>query len=216
MVVIDTETTDTNEPELVEVAALTLSDNPCKLKVIATYEERFKPTKPITLGAMAVHHIMDEDLIDCKPSAAFVFPGGVDFIIGHNVDFDWEVLGSPAVGRICTLAMSRHLWPELDSHSLSALLYHFERGIARGKLKNAHSAKADCLVCMDVLWHIIKATGIDCWHVLWEFSEQARVPKHMPFGKHKGMPIADVPADYIKWLLRQDDVDPYLRQALTQ
>ena len=43
----------------------------------------------------------------------------------------------------------------------------------------------------------------------------ARIPTVMTFGKHKGMVIKDVPRDYVRWLLGQPDVDPYLRQALT-
>jgi exodeoxyribonuclease X len=42
----------------------------------------------------------------------------------------------------------------------------------------------------------------------------ARVPKVLAFGKYKGTPIAEVPSDYKSWLLRQDDVDPYLAKAL--
>jgi exodeoxyribonuclease X len=36
----------------------------------------------------------------------------------------------------------------------------------------------------------------------------------MPFGKHKGLLLADVPGDYRDWLLNQEDIDPYLRKAL--
>ncbi len=36
----------------------------------------------------------------------------------------------------------------------------------------------------------------------------------MTFGKHKGMNITDIPPDYKRWLLGQQDVDPYLRKAL--
>jgi exodeoxyribonuclease X len=36
----------------------------------------------------------------------------------------------------------------------------------------------------------------------------------MPYGKHKGTPIKDIPADYIGWLLKQSDLDPYPRKAL--
>jgi exodeoxyribonuclease X len=36
----------------------------------------------------------------------------------------------------------------------------------------------------------------------------------MPFGKHKGEPISEMPVDYRQWLLRQPNVDPYLAQAL--
>jgi exodeoxyribonuclease X len=45
-------------------------------------------------------------------------------------------------------------------------------------------------------------------------SEKARTPTTMPFGKHKGMLLADVPSDYKQWLLTRGDIDPYLRKAL--
>ena len=56
---------------------------------------------------------------------------------------------------------------------------------------------------------------------LYEFSEMARVPTHLSFGKHKGEAIADLAASsegagYIKWLLKQDSVDPYLAEACQQ
>jgi exodeoxyribonuclease X len=35
----------------------------------------------------------------------------------------------------------------------------------------------------------------------------------MPFGKHKGLALAEVPGDYVRWLLDQQNIDPYLRQA---
>jgi exodeoxyribonuclease X len=37
----------------------------------------------------------------------------------------------------------------------------------------------------------------------------------MTFGKHKGTPLSEVPKDYVRWLLDQPNVDPYLRQAFT-
>ena len=49
---------------------------------------------------------------------------------------------------------------------------------------------------------------------LYAESEKARTPITMPFGKHKGMLLADVPSDYKQWLLTQGDIDPYLRKAL--
>ena len=55
---------------------------------------------------------------------------------------------------------------------------------------------------------------------LYEFSEIARIPTHLSFGKHKGAAIADLAASsegtgYLKWLLKQDTVDPYLAEACT-
>ena len=36
----------------------------------------------------------------------------------------------------------------------------------------------------------------------------------MPFGKHKGELISQMPSDYKQWMLRQDNVSEYLRKAL--
>jgi len=36
----------------------------------------------------------------------------------------------------------------------------------------------------------------------------------MPFGKHKGTPIDQVPLSYIEWLLEKDNVDGWLRSEL--
>ena len=62
--------------------------------------------------------------------------------------------------------------------------------------------------------HIIHQLDIQNIEELYIASEEARVPKSITFGKHKGTAIQDLPADYIQWLLRQEDLDPYLRKAL--
>ena len=56
---------------------------------------------------------------------------------------------------------------------------------------------------------------------LYQFSQMARIPTHLSFGKRKGEAITDLAASsggvgYIKWLLKQDSVDPYLAQACQQ
>ena len=61
--------------------------------------------------------------------------------------------------------------------------------------------------------YIVKL-GLKTWDELWQASEDARIPKIMPFGKHKGVPIGEVPRDYLGWLGRQQDVDPYLLKAI--
>jgi exodeoxyribonuclease X len=70
-------------------------------------------------------------------------------------------------------------------------------------------------LCLDLLRAIVARLGtVPSWEALWAHSETARVPTVMPFGKHRGVAMAEVPADYKRWLRGQPDVDPYLRQAL--
>ncbi len=176
---------------------------------------------------MATHGIMDEDLIGCDPSASFELPA-CDFVIGHNVDFDAQAAGimptqtnaAPlnAPKRIDTCAMARVCWPDLDCYSQAALIYHLDRQNARERLKSAHGAAADVLLCKTILDAEIAHTGVQSWEELWRFSEEARIPVKMYWGKHAGMAISDLPRDYVNWLLTKCNnppIDPYLRKALT-
>lgn len=214
-IILDTETTGIVEPALVEAAWLRVQDVRVPAADGVPFHQRYDPGKPIELGAMATHHITPEDLVGCPPAREFRLPADVEFLIGHNIDFDWQVIGAPAVKRIDTLALGRKLWPGIDSHRQSALLYLLDRDAARDLCRRAHSAAVDVLINLALLkWIVPKLEFPATWEALWLHSERARVPTVMPFGKHKGLPIADVPADYKQWLLSKPDVDPYLVRAL--
>lgn len=223
-IIFDTETTGIANPEVIEsswmhaefAATADESDFPI-LQFSLPITERFKPAARISMGAMATHHIMDEDLVGCPPTSSFKLPDGVKYMIGHNVDFDWTVAGSPAgIKRIDTLCLARKFWPECDSHSLGALTYYLFRSTARVELQSAHSAETDIQLTGELLRAIVDKANftITDFETLWKLSESARIPDIMPFGKHKGEKIANVPADYKRWLLGQSDVDPYLVKAL--
>lgn len=212
-IIFDVEATDKNDAVIIEAASLdVISLTP--FEVGNPWVKRYNPGKPISLGALATHHIMDEELVNCPSSSSFRLPAGTKYLIGHNIDFDWVAIGSPEVKRICTLALARSLWPELDSHTQSALLYHFERSTAREQLRNAHSALADVWICSKIVAQIIDKLHPTSLEAFWEMSEKARIPTVMPFGKHKGELISQVPTDYKQWMLRQDNVSPHLRKAL--
>lgn len=213
--IFDTETTGTAQPDIIEAAWLQL-DDVSTLNVVQEFEQRYQPTHSISLGALAVHHIYDEELANCPPCSDFKFPAHANYMIGHNVDYDWNVAGQPDVKRICTLALSRYVLPQLDSHSQSALMYYFFRPHARERLKAAHSALADVHNCRYILKKLLSLLPQppQNWEQLWELSELARLPRIMPFGKHKGTAIADLPLDYQDWVLRQDSMDPYIKLAI--
>jgi exodeoxyribonuclease X len=217
--ILDTETTGKNDPILLIEAAWLKVEDVRTLSIIDTFSQRYKPSKPIETGAMAVHHIFDEELNGCPASDTFRLPDDVEYLVGHNIDYDWGVIGKPPVKRICTLAIARKLWPDADSHSQSALLYRFatDRERVRNALKSAHSAESDVRFCRMILRKEVASMPQQpaSWEALWEFSEQARIPEVMPFGKHYGVPIRDLPKDYVRWALGNlSDMDEYLRKAL--
>lgn len=215
-IIFDTETTGIDEPVIIE-AAYTRVVSLSPFTTEGGFCARFNPGKAISLGAMATHHITDEDVASCEPADRFKLPSDIQYVIGHNCDFDLKAIGDPpGLKRICTLALCRKLWPKADAHTQTAMLYLLMRNDARRLSRDAHSAAADVYVCSLIVRQILVKLGHPgTLEDLWQHSERARVPDVMPFGKHKGTRIADVPSDYKRWLLNQPDVDPYLRKALT-
>jgi len=224
-IILDTETTGVDEPEVIELAYVGPLATPRDIGR-GGVQMQFKPRKPISLGAMATHHIINEDLVGCEPwPGSWKLPpelDSVNYLVGHNVDFDWKAIGSPGIRRICTLACARDIWPNLDSHKLGALIYHlYPHAMARELVKGAHAASVDVDLCARVLFVIADIYGVHDWESLWQRSEHARIPRVFSFGKYKGAAIEEVKKtdrSYIAWCLsgKCDIVndDPYWQQAL--
>ena len=167
-IIFDTETHAKDNPIICEAAFIGLD-------VECVYNQRFNPGVPMTLGALSTHHITDEMVADCPLASEFSLPESVRYIIGHNSDFDWNAIGKPDVKRICTMALARCYWTELDSHTQSSLLYYFFPSEAKERIKEAHSALVDVLNLKDIL-NAMKADGrmgdIGSIGKLWEVSEK--------------------------------------------
>ena len=185
------------------------------------YKKRFKPSEPISLAAMAVHHIIDEDLVKCPSFTKFEMPkNDVQYLIGHNIDYDITAInraGTDTTGikSICTLAMARHIWPTLEAHNLTALAYHIssDRKATRRGLRSSHSALTDCQTTLSLLLKIVREKGFQTFEEIYQFSEIARIPTHIFYGKHRGKAITTLELDDIYWLLDKSQ-DNYLTQAL--
>lgn len=229
IILFDTETTGTDEgAQIIESAIAFIGPSRPPLDALDGIHgdlqvtvQRFKPSVPIKLGAMATHHIIEEDLVDCRPSSEFAVPSNVALMIGHNIDFDWKMAGRPKVKRVCTLALARKVWPSLDAHTLSAVIYSlFPHQQAQSMLRGAHNALVDVDNLVHVLRALCAALQSATWNELWHQSEDARVPEIITFGKHKAEPgqpptlIIDLPRDYREWILKQKDMDPYLKVAV--
>jgi exodeoxyribonuclease X len=225
-IVLDTETTGIDNPDVIQLAYSEPAESPHA--VDTAHCVMFRPTKPIALGALATHHILAEELQHLEPwPGRWELPAGTEYIVGHKVDFDWEAIGKPDVKRICTLALARYVWPDLDSHSLGALTYYIhDHREAKSLLQSAHSASTDILLCHHVLLRLIDAAGAKTWPDLWALSEKARVPvrfwfgKHGPQGEKPGRLISEIRREdpsYIHWCLTKCDQvtsDPYAQKAM--
>ncbi|MEQ1369225.1 3'-5' exonuclease [Acinetobacter schindleri] len=223
--IFDTETHKLHG-DIIEAAALEVrfygnESNAILLPNMFDFKKRYKPSEPISPSAMAVHHIVDEDLEKCPSFTKFKMPkDNVQYLIGHNIDYDISAVNragtdTNGIKTICTLAMSRYIWPKFESHNLSALTYELsdDRKEARKRLKHSHSALNDCRTTLVLLIHICNEKKIRSMDELYEFSEMARYPTHIFYGKYKGWAIKDMDDKDIHWLMGKTD-DEYLRTSL--
>ncbi|MGC3981704.1 MAG: 3'-5' exonuclease [Steroidobacteraceae bacterium] len=137
-IVLDFETTGLHPDQgdrITEVAALRLHNG----EVVARYESLVNCAQRLPNHIRAFTGI-NQHMIDTAPAPWRVFPELLNFIDGapvvsHNaafdqgfLDFECERLNLPRRGGdfICTVQLARRLLPDMDSHSLKALVRHFK------------------------------------------------------------------------------------------
>lgn len=218
--ILDTETHDLNGyPIEIAYAPCSFEQGVLVINQGEVFDEYFSCPEPIALGALATHHILETDIAEKPSFDTFKMPQGVQYLIGHNIDYDITAIQKCqpdfTVKGICTLALCRMVWPELP-HTLSAMYYHVmdDLELARKHLRHAHNAKADIYFTGVILKTLVEQLGIKDMNSLFIMSETARIPKYITFGKHKGTAIKDLDSGYVSWLLKQPDLDPYLRKAI--
>lgn len=214
----DTETTGVRPTDRVVEVAWQLIDD--EFQTVDRGHSLINPEMPIPSGASAVHGLTDRDVVHAPTIEEYFFEqlggqlGQGDFIfVAHKSDFDYRFLspflpeGTP---QMCTLRLARRIYPNADNHKLATLVY--ELGLAVGK-DRFHSADGD----MDTLLALVSKMSDDTGRSLYELFELANAPiEHltMPFGKHQGLPLRDVPPNYVKWFMtKAENPDPDLVRA---
>jgi exodeoxyribonuclease X len=221
-IILDTETHTLNgQPIEIAYAPIQIHDGKLTLDKSQIFDQLYRVDEPISYAAMAVHHILESELVDQPHYTSFSLPQDTTYIIGHNIDYDIRALekcgvDTSKIKAICTLALARLVWPDAEAHNISALIYMITKGSAKARdmIKKAHRADMDIILTANILMHEIHHLKIQTIEELYTASEDARIPRTINFGKHRGTAIADLPADYMQWLLRQEDLDPYLRKAI--
>ncbi len=220
-VVLDTETTglDPACDKVVDISLVEVSRNGIR----PLFDTLVNPQRDIPPTASAVHHITQKH-IEGKPTFEEIWPtilhhleGTV--IVAHNAQFDRSMIPEVSQPWICSLRLARHLWPEAPGHSNQVLRYWLGLDI---DAQAAHSAAGDTLVTANVLYqeliyfrrHVAKTDQVED---LIEYASSAIPIEMMPFGKHKGSRLIDLPLDYLSWALHNlNDLDSDLRISLEQ
>lgn len=224
-IILDVETTGTDKTadHVVEIALVSL--NGSTIGPGAAF--LVKPPRPIPSSASAIHHLMDRDVAGA-PSLESLAPKIRTMVresgalVAHNAAFDSSFLPFLSdLPWICTYRLARHLWPDLDAYGNQALRYRFGLDLAGSRASRlAHSALDDARVTAHLLRFLIEEiarrgepTETDA---LVRLSAAPITVEKMPFGKHKGVRLEDLPSSYVEWLLKNEDTDADLRSTLLQ
>lgn len=198
----DTETTGVRaeKDRIVEIAAFDPETE-------RTFCEFVNPGIPIPKEASNIHKITDE-MVENALSFAEVGQAFTEFcgegavLIAHNNDgFDrhflkWEFerhsLSLPNWEYVDTLKWARKYRSDLPRHSLQHLREVY--GIASNQ---AHRALDDVVVLHAIFSRMIDDLSIE--QILELLKAPTKIDR-MPFGKHQGKPLKDVPKNYVRWL----------------
>lgn len=163
------------------------------------------PGRPMPVEAMAVHHILDRDVVGApSPDRAFLkLADGPDAFAAHNASFERAFFTGGERPWICTYRCGLRAWPDAPSHSNQALRYFLTLCIDDEKAMPPHRAGPDAYVTA----HILRALlGIRPLADLTTWTKEPALLTKCGFGKHRGAKWSDVPSDYLDWLLRQKDM----------
>ncbi|WP_306601620.1 exonuclease domain-containing protein [Geothrix sp. 21YS21S-2] len=183
------------------------------------------PGIPIPPEASAIHHIVDRHVAGA-PALGEVLPvfqkGDFDAYAAHNAAFDFGFL--PRAGRpvLCTMRLARKLWPKLGRYSNQYLRYFLQLEVVEAEGLPAHEALADALVTSRLLLRELAwlqehpQPGVETVQDLIAWAEAPSLLETCQFGsKHRGVPWAQVPKDYLAWMKREvKDMDPDLRYTV--
>jgi exodeoxyribonuclease X len=180
--------------------------------------ELFNPGRPISIDAMAIHHITEKMVADkplFKESDTYVKLQELvsdinNVIVAHNAQFDMRMLqveGLFTQRVICTLKLARYLDSNgvIPKYNLQYLRYYLGLEVDA----KAHDALGDIMVLEALFSRLnVKFQGnTDLMEPVQEMINISSNPvliARMPFGKHRGTLFSEVPQDYLEWLSGTD------------
>lgn len=154
--VVDVETTgiSARTNRIIEIGIITFCGN----EVLNRYHSFINPGISIPYEITSLTGITDDDVADApsfEDAAQEIYAHLENSVLlGHNLNFDYQFLQSEFFRagitdfqriQICTLKISRRLYPELPSKSLGKVAYHL-----RIKVEQAHRALDDAEVTLKV------------------------------------------------------------------
>jgi exodeoxyribonuclease X len=179
---------------------------------IDAFESLIDPGCPIPATASAVHHLTDE-CVRGAPALDAVTPWLKAFVadavvVAHNAPFDLGFLPFLRLRpTLCSMRFAQLVLPDAPNYKNQVLRYHL--GVRDPALLSSlpHRALGDAIVTSLIFDYCVgrylAAGGIDRVARAIEETIAPRLLTAFRFGRHRGQPIAEVPSDYLSWLVAE-------------
>lgn len=221
-IVLDTETTGTdyNKAEIIETGFVIREDNNWII-----FQELHRPKSTVPPMVSSICYITNEMVadksifVDARETFQTVVDGFADgYVVGHNYFYDMRVLENHGVimpvNSICTWRMSKKLFngmAEIESTSLPYLRFALELDVPIEMY--CHRAGNDSYITgrlLEALVDLMETTGLleldkPYGPQIAYWAAQPIIYERMPFGKHKGELMVDVPKSYWMWATKNMD-----------
>jgi exodeoxyribonuclease X len=213
--VIDLETTGMAPPsEIVEFGKVDVEADEDAINVTLPTTALFRPLGAIPPETMAVHHITELDIpADARPcnrrelEAAVWQDPAPNVFVAHNCEFEQRFIGEDitrGLPWICTYKVAMHVWPDSPKHSNQVLRYWRGMRLDPAFAMPPHRAGPDAWVTGHLLAEMLRLATVE---QMIEWTRQPRPMPVIPFGMHRGLPWAEIPIDYLDWMVAQVDMD---------
>ncbi|EPP34842.1 exonuclease, DNA polymerase III, epsilon subunit family domain protein [Chlamydia ibidis] len=198
---------DVKKDRIIEFAAVRFTFD----SVIDSIEHLINPDRVVSAESQRIHRISDAMLKD-QPKIAEVFPKikaflkEGDYIVGHSVGFDIQVLSQEAE-RIGDSFLSKYLivdtlrlakeYGDSPNNSLESLAVHFNV-----PYDGNHRAMKDVQINISIFKHLCKR-----FRTVEQLKQILSKPikmKYMPLGKYKGRCFSEIPLSYLQWVAKMD------------
>jgi exodeoxyribonuclease X len=215
MIALDFETTGLNPGyRPLEIAWVEFDSN---FNVVEQVTSLINPHIPIESGAQRTHGISAEMLVNepslddfLKKTHAGKFADEHVLVVAHNASYDVPMFHPycKKITPLCTMRLGQTLYADAKNHTLQTL-----STLLNVDVEPTHRALDDALTSFYLMKNIATEHGMSIDEML-TLIQSASLDSPMPFGKHKGTKLKDLPSDYVRWLTENLDPGGWIVEAL--
>lgn len=222
--IVDTETTSNNfnTAQIIELGFVIREDDSWTI-----FQDLHKPVTGIIPPKIESICYITNKMVEDKTTfveSSEVFQAVVDgyangYMVAHNHLYDMRVLNKHGINTskhnwLCTFKLAKKVFnemPEIEEMNLPYLRFALDLDVPIEM--HCHRAGNDCFMTgrlLEALVDFMESMGVldldqPYGPQILNWMSEPTLYKFMPFGKHKGVPMDEIPSSYWKWAIEKTD-----------